>query len=80
MKIEPPAAIIGGEYKEGAVVKLSLKNLWRNRFKRDEEVQEEKELLDYYDITPIDETNAVYRLIIGQRSNRQDIQRLQTHC
>lgn len=50
-------------------MKLNLKNLWRNRFKKEEEVQEDKPLKMYYDIEPIDATNAVYRLIIGQRSN-----------
>lgn len=49
---------------------------WRNPFKRQKGINEnieEKEIKDFYDITPIDETNAVYRLIIGQRSNRQDL-------
>lgn len=49
---------------------MKLKNLFRNRFKNQENQQEEeKELQMYYDIGPIDDTNAVYRLIIGQRSN-----------
>ena len=54
---------------------------WRSPFKRQKGLVDntEKEIRDYYDITPTDETNAVYRLIIGQRSNRQNIQRLQTH-
>ena len=47
---------------------------WRNLFKRregvkDNEVVAQKEKSMYYDIGPIDETNAVYRMIIGQRSN-----------
>lgn len=45
---------------------------WKNPFKRQKGLinnTEEKEIKDYYDIGPIDETNAVYRLIIGQRSN-----------
>lgn len=48
---------------------------WRNPFKRQKGLVDntEKEIKDYYDINPIDETNAVYRLIIGQRSNRQNI-------
>lgn len=48
---------------------------WTNMFKRKKGVvddaapQEEKELKDFYDIQPIDDTGAVYRMIIGQRSN-----------
>lgn len=46
---------------------------WKNPFKRKKGIIEdtsiEKEIKDFYDITPIDETNAVYRMIIGQRSN-----------
>ena len=47
---------------------------WTNIFKRkrgvkDDVPQEEKEVKEFYDITPIDDTNAVYRMIIGQRSN-----------
>ena len=46
---------------------------WKNLFKRKRGIQpeqvEEKEIKDFYDIEPIDNTNAVYRLIIGQRSN-----------
>lgn len=47
---------------------------WTNIFKRkkgiNEEVPpEEKEIKEFYDIEPIDNTNAVYRMIIGQRSN-----------
>ena len=56
---------------------------WTNLFKRNKGVIEdnntEKEIKDFYDIEPIDNTNAVYRLIIGQRSNRQDILSLQTY-
>lgn len=49
---------------------MKLKNLFRNRFKTDQsQSNEQKELKDYYDIGPIDDTNAVYRMIIGQRSN-----------
>lgn len=48
--------------------------LWRNPFKRkqgikDNEKVADKELSMFYDIGPIDETNAVYRMIIGARSN-----------
>ena len=46
---------------------------WINLFKRKkgiiEQPEEEKEIKDFYDIEPIDNTNAVYRMIIGQRSN-----------
>ena len=77
MKIEPPAVIIGGEYKEGAVVNFK----WTNLFKRNQNVNnnslsQEKEIKQFYDIEPIDNTNAVYRMIIGQRSNRQNLQRM----
>lgn len=49
-------------------MELNIKNLFRKRFK-DQAPAEEKELKQYYDIKPIDDTNAVYRMIIGQRSN-----------
>ena len=49
---------------------------WRNLFKRrfSEKTKDVKETIKkeqslYYDIEPIDSTKAVYRLIIGQRSN-----------
>lgn len=45
---------------------------FKNPFKKRQGVQNEntqKELQDFYDIGPIDATNAVYRMIIGQRSN-----------
>lgn len=45
---------------------------FKNLFRKKQGVQNEntqKELTDFYDIGPIDATNAVYRLIIGQRSN-----------
>jgi len=47
---------------------------WTNPFKKKKGVGdaaplEEKEMKDYYDIGPIDDTKAVYRMIIGQRSN-----------
>jgi len=58
-----------------------MKFKWKNLFKKEETNQStpEKELNQYYDRTAIDETNASYRLIIGQRSNRQDIQRSKDH-
>ena len=57
---------------------------WTNIFKRKKGINEdipmeEKEIKEFYDIEPIDNTNAVYRMIIGQRSNRQDLLSLQTH-
>lgn len=48
---------------------------WTNLFKKKHGVvdnttpTEGKELKMFYDIKPIDDTNAVYRMIIGQRSN-----------
>lgn len=44
---------------------------FKNPFKKRQQIEtnEEKVLKDFYDIGPIDETNAVYRMIIGQRSN-----------
>lgn len=45
---------------------------FKNPFKKRKGVQNEnaqKEMQMYYDIGPIDATNAVYRMIIGQRSN-----------
>jgi len=47
---------------------------WFNPFKKkegygDATPLEKKELKEFYDIEPIDNTNAVYRMIIGQRSN-----------
>lgn len=48
---------------------------FKNLFKRQKGLVDnaKKEMQMFYDITPIDNTNAVYRLIIGQRSNRQNI-------
>ena len=50
--------------------------IWRNPFKKDrykanqnEKAAVKEELDEYYDIQPIDSTEAVYRVIIGQRSN-----------
>ena len=49
---------------------------WKNPFKKNERsvkdnnsIAVNKELNEFYDIGPIDNTNAVYRMIIGQRSN-----------
>lgn len=44
---------------------------FKNPFKKRKAAENtaEKEMQMYYDIGPIDATNAVYRLIIGQRSN-----------
>jgi hypothetical protein len=45
MKIEPPAVIIGGEYKEGAVVNFKWTNLFkRNKNVNDNSLLEEKEI------------------------------------
>ena len=51
-------------------MELKWKNLFKRRFK-EQDVKEviQKEKSQYYDIGPIDATNAVYRMIIGQRSN-----------
>lgn len=51
-------------------MELKWKNLFKRRFK-EQDVKEviQKEKSQYYDIGPIDATHAVYRLIIGQRSN-----------
>lgn len=64
-----PTAITGRKYKEGAVVKFV------NPFRKNKEKSTPKKtvLEKYYNIKPIDDTNAVYRMIIGQRSNRQNL-------
>ena len=51
-------------------MELKWRNLFKRRFK-EQDVKEviQKEKSQYYDIGPIDATNAVYRMIIGQRSN-----------
>lgn len=51
-----------------------MKFSWKNILKKDRGVKDQdqvvqKEMQMFYDINPIDETGAVYRLIIGQRSN-----------
>lgn len=46
---------------------MKFKNLFKKRKGVVNDAQ--KELQDYYNIGPIDATNAVYRMIIGQRSN-----------
>ena len=49
---------------------FSFKNFFtRQKGINPSDTVEEKEKKDYYDIGPIDDTKAVYRLIIGQRSN-----------
>jgi len=53
-------------------LKGEKKMKFKNPFKKRKGVQDEnaqKELQMYYDIGPIDATNAIYRMIIGQRSN-----------
>ena len=51
---------------------------WFNPFKKNrynldqdnsQQIAKKEEMDDFYDIGPIDNTNAVYRVIIGQRSN-----------
>lgn len=44
---------------------------WKSLFRKtkDKSGGADKPLLDYYDISKIDDTNATYRMIIGQRSN-----------
>lgn len=46
---------------------------WKNLFKRigkdSKAVAVQRPLNEHYDIGPIDKTNAVYRMIVGQRSN-----------
>lgn len=51
-------------------MKISFKNLFRKRKELEESVTSGSL---YYDRTMIDETKANWRLIIGQRSNRQII-------
>lgn len=48
-----------------------MKWTWKSLFRkeRNDAPTEEKILKDFYDIEPIDNTEATYRLIIGQRSN-----------
>ncbi len=53
---------------------ISFKNLFR---KRKQEEPEQGTTSVYYDRTMIDETKANWRLIIGQRSNRQIVFNLQ---
>lgn len=48
-------------------MKINWKSLFRKN--KDQELVKEKELKMFYDIGPIDETGATYRLIVGQRSN-----------
>lgn len=47
-------------------MKFDFKSLFR---KKQAENNKPKEMKDYYDIAPIDNTGAAYRMIMGQRSN-----------
>jgi Podovirus DNA encapsidation protein (Gp16). len=47
---------------------------WKNIFKtfgnnKPGKIKEQQQVNQYYDINPIDNTGAIYRVIIGQRSN-----------
>lgn len=46
-------------------MKFTFKSLFR---KKQAEDNKPKEIKDYYDIAPIDNTGAAYRMIMGQRS------------
>lgn len=59
-------------------MKIEFKNLFRKREEKKGETQEIKPIQQYYDRTAIDETNAAYRLIIGQRSNGKTFSVLKT--
>lgn len=59
-------------------MKVKFKNLFRKREDKKGETAEVKPLQKYYDRTAIDETNASYRLIIGQRSNGKTYSVLKT--
>ena len=48
-------------------IEMKFKNPFKKRKAAVENENKEKQM--YYDIGPIDSTNAVYRMIIGQRSN-----------
>lgn len=61
-------------------VVIYLEFKWKNLFKKEVASQDttSKELNQYYDRTKIDETNASYRMIIGQRSNGKTFSVLKT--
>lgn len=50
-------------------MKFSWKSLFRKR--NNKSIVESQD--EFYDIDPIDKTGATYRVIIGQRSNRQNV-------
>ena len=60
-------------------MKIKFRNPFRKREDKKGETAGIKPLQQYYDRTEIDKTNTAYRLIIGQRSNRQDIQRSENY-
>lgn len=59
-------------------MKIKFINPFRKRENKKGETAEVKPLQQYYDRTAIDETNASYRLIIGQRSNGKTYSVLRT--
>lgn len=59
-------------------MKIKFKNPFRKREDKKGETAEVKPLQQYYDRTAIDETQASYRLIIGQRSNGKTYSILKT--
>ena len=48
---------------------LKWKNLFKRIGKNSKAVEVQRPLNEHYDIGPIDKTGAVYRMIVGQRSN-----------
>lgn len=59
-------------------MRIKFVNPFRKREEKKGETAEVKPLQKYYDRTAIDETNASYRLIIGQRSNGKTYSVLKT--
>lgn len=55
-------------------MKFQFKNPFRKRENKKGETTDVKPIEQYYNRDGIDATNAPYRLIIGQRSNRQNLQ------
>ena len=60
-------------------MKFQFKNPFRKRESKKGETSEIKPIEQYYNRDAIDATNAAYRLIIGQRSNRQNLFSLKNH-
>lgn len=59
-------------------MKIKFRNPFRKREEKKGETQEIKPIQQYYDRTAIDQTEASYRLIIGQRSNGKTYSVLKT--